>query len=489
MHSPQRSLLVLSIVFATSAALRAGEPEMIQLPQRGPILSAAFSPDGKQIAVAADKTVRVFELSSGREAARLEAGAKVGGIAFSPDGRHLAAVADGDTAQMWEISTAKVVWTMRSGQPANARGIAFTADGQRIAVAREATVCFCNATNGQQLLMTSFGGRFSKVIAPDGKTLVTIMNATQVMLWDIEKYHDLGTIDADPKAVAAVVFAADSKTLATAGSEKTVRLWDVATRKELHKIASTAEVRCLAFRPDGKTLAVASGDKWVRLYDIASGKETRRFGNVVGRINALAFSQDGLRLVTGGDEGVIVWDLTRDEKPFPKDFKLTAKELDALWTDLRSDDIRKSYTALRKLRAAPADSVPFLNRQFTQRKPVADEKKLAQLIADLDDDSFEVREKATDDLEKLGKAAGATIRRALADNPTAEARMRLQKLLTRLSSEAPLNADQTRDLMALRVLEMAGTPEARKALEALVRESAEWWVVREAKAALERLKP
>ena len=74
----------------------------------------------------------------------------------------------------------------------------------------------------------------------------------------------------------------------------------------------------------------------------------------------------------------------------------------------------------------------------------------------------------------------------LLGSPSAEAKARLEKLLARFGDGAP-TPEQSRDLLAVRVLEDVGTPEARKVLELLVRESPGWWVTREAKAALERL--
>ncbi|HEX5272820.1 MAG TPA: hypothetical protein VFW33_20120, partial [Gemmataceae bacterium] len=246
---------------------------------------------------------------------------------------------------------------------------------------------------------------------------------------------------------------------------------------------------CVAFSPDGKLIAVAAGERPVRLFDATTGKEARQFGGLQGKINALAFSPDGTRIVTAGQDGTaIVWDLKHDEKPLAKDLKLSAKELDALWDDLRGDDGRKAYTALRTLRAAPADSLPFL-RDRLKPKPDPDAKKIAALIADLDNDEFDRREKATKDLEDLGRGAESAVRQALAGKPSSEARVRLERVLAKLGGESALSPEQTRDLRAVRAIEGIGTPEARKVLEALVKESPGWWVTREAKAALERMGP
>ena len=69
-----------------------------------------------------------------------------------------------------------------------------------------------------------------------------------------------------------------------------------------------------------------------------------------------------------------------------------------------------------------------------------------------------------------------------------EAKVRLQRLLQPLGRDGQgLTAEQQRDVRAVRVLEQAGTPDARKLLEALAKESVGWWVAQEAKAALQRL--
>jgi HEAT repeat protein len=182
----------------------------------------------------------------------------------------------------------------------------------------------------------------------------------------------------------------------------------------------------------------------------------------------------------------VVWDLTRDEKPLPKDLKLTEKEMASLWDDLASDQGGKAYAALRMLRADPTRSVPFLKDRLKPRDPGVDEKKVKQLIADLDADDFETREKATNELEKLGKLAEPLMRAALAGEASLEVKRRLERVLKPLGAEV-LTPERQRDVRAVRALEQAGTPEAKALLEALAKESPGWWVTREAKAALERL--
>src|SRR5262249_10334751 len=65
----------------------------------------------------------------------------------------------------------------------------------------------------------------------------------------------------------------------------------------------------LAFSPDGRTLALGTADWSVRLYEVASGQERAALkGHAlandkrVGGVSALAFSPDGKRLLSAGQE-------------------------------------------------------------------------------------------------------------------------------------------------------------------------------------------
>jgi len=494
MFTPRRIVIAAIALLLAGPAVRAAEPDMLPLPHRGAVLTCAFSPDGKFVATGgADKSVRIWELASGRETRRLEAGDKVVHVAYAPDARSLVIVAAGGDApiQLWDAGTGKVIWKATAGA-GTLTSAAFSPDGRRLAAgSNDQSLYVLDAPTGRMLMNARghLGGVTAVAVSPDGRLIASGGADYAVCLWDMPTGRQLLRLMAHSKEVESVAFSPDGKLLASAASrDKGVRLWDVATGKKVRQLEAPDAVHCVAFAPDGKTIAVAGADKLVRLFEAATGKETRSFGGLQGKITGLAFSPDARRVVTAGEDGTaIVWDLTKDEKPLPKDLKLTTRELDALWADLAGDDGRKAYAALRTLRAAPADAVPFLRDQLKPRPATGDEKKITSLIADLDSDSFDVRERTSQDLAQLGKPAEKALRQALAAGPSAEMKLRLEKLLDKLGGDGALSAEQNRDLRAVRILEGVGTADARKVLEGLVRDSPGWWVTKEAKGALERL--
>ena len=280
----------------------------------------------------------------------------------------------------------------------------------------------------------------------------------------------------------------DGERAVSCSFDGTIRLWDLESGKQIEEIKGRQEMPALALSPDGRRLVTAGFDQTVRLWDLEAGRELQCFFWHAGRVLSVALSPDGRYALSGGDDRTMrLWRLPNPE-PLPRAVKLTDKQLDALWTDLASDEGARAYAAARLLRADPERSVPFLREHMKSDGKGLDEKKLQKLVAELEADEFAKREAAMKELERLGRLAESVLRAALAPPaaPSAELRSSVNRLLKSLGEDRPLTLEQQRERRAVRVLKQAGTPAAHELLEALAKDS-RWWTAQEAREALERL--
>jgi hypothetical protein len=165
---------------------------------------------------------------------------------------------------------------------------------------------------------------------------------------------------------------------------------------------------------------------------------------------------------------------------------LSPAEVERYWVALAGADPDEAADAMGYLASAPAANqrtVPFLRKTLKAALP-PDAERLRRLIADLDSDGFDVREKAQGELERMGEDAVPALRKALDSKPSAEARRRMKSILEKPWTPSP---EIMQAIRAVEVLETIGTPDARQLLESLAEGAPEAGLTREARAALERL--
>jgi WD40 repeat protein len=340
---------------------------------------------------------------------------------------------------------------------------------------------------------------------PDGKGGIAVASlATGKILYRLgRKTHDK---DDEPASVPQLLlFTPDGRRLATlpcghdrASNEdpeaQLVRLWDVATGHEVQRLAvrtpggDGARVSCAAFSSDGRTLALgAHGEARVGLWEIASGRRRRELAGHTAPVLTLAFAPDGRTLASGSEDGtVLVWDVrgTLTTRPGLAAGRSTA-DLVILWSDLASVDASRADRARRLLLQDPACGVAFLRERLRPAAPPAP-GHVARLIAELNNPRFAVRDRAAQELRRVGQPAEAHLRAARAGAPAGEARRRLDQLLRGLQSLTP-PGERLREVRAVEVLEQAGTAEARQLLEELARGMSEARLTQEARASAQRL--
>jgi WD40 repeat protein len=425
------------------------------------VLSVAYSPDGKLIASGdgyggggtggLDAQIRLWSAADGKLLRQFPGHLNsVQHLAFSPDGKTLASAGHDARAKLWDVATGKRLHQLR-GADAQFRSVAFSPNGSFVAVA---------STSGE------------------------------LALWEVDSgqvVREFGRVGDETRAVGQVAFLADGKTILSrefrSNGERgqDVRFWDIESGKELHSFGmntSNPHYSSCALSPDGKSLAIVSGDfrdSTIQLRDAATGKIVGQLqGHAGGAVTALTFSPDSKLLASGGrDTTVLLWDVSR-------------ARMEHLLAELASgkDDAAR---AIKKLGTTPGEIVPYLKERL--RRVANCEARASDLIVDLDADEFEVREKASKELENLGPDGAVALRQALQGSPSPEARSRMQKILDKMKTAGGQSAGfEPRSVwLSLAALEEIGSPDALQALQELAKGPTKSTIVREAGAAVERL--
>jgi RNA polymerase sigma factor (sigma-70 family) len=458
---------------------------------QAPVRYVAVAADNRTVATAAaDDTVRLWDALTGEQRHQVE-GCRAW---FSPDGGTLITVVSGQPSTLRASDARTGRERFRRPLPAcDPYGVmTLSVDGRTLAFeGTEHDICLWDVASGkEQGRLTGDGSRVLELtFSPDGARLASGSEREySVRLWDVAGRREIRRFAAWPGSFTAwpgaSAFSPDGNLLAK-GKDDGVYVWDVTSGEEVYRLANDdtfwANSCNVGFSPDGRTLAV--GSHQLLLWETATRRLRHRSDGFAGRFGTPVFSPDGRLLVAGStDTTALVWDLRSgtgaEGAPSPA-------VLNALWDDLASEDAGRAYQAVRRLSAAATQSVPFLRghlRPVSKVQPA----EVAELIAELDSDRFATREKATNQLAQLGEAAVPALRKALAGSPSPEVRRRAEPLLEKWTNMLPAG-DRLQALRAVEVLEHAGTPDARRALQAIAAGEPSARLAREARASLDRL--
>jgi len=451
------------------------ERRVIKRDLKGRVIYADFSHDGRLLAlVTQDGTLRLWDAAAAKELRRWTVPVAVTAMRtpdgqiesrsqadvrepqFSPDGRVLFAGGGRDpTIHRWDTTTGEELSSLQTPDGANA-GIALPSPaGDKTVLVTELSQGPCHmtlmdATTGQVVrqLWEGKGIRYAWDMSPDGRTLAVSEGGAPALV-EVASGRGRGRLENDVGKTANLMFSPDGRLLAAVG-ENEVRLWRVATGDLVGRLEGCgAQADCLAFSPDSKRLAVSEARNTVLIFDV----------------DALAAT-------------------------VPPPTALTDKELAGFWNDLSAADGARAFRALGRLSADPTRVVAFVRARW-KPAPELDARRIDRLLADLDDDDFAVREKASEELERHTPKTEEAMRRALLAGASAEAEHRIHQIMKDL--QTPQASPPSPELANLRVVELLetcgtnGAKEARALLRGLADGPADAQLTREARTALVRM--
>ncbi|MFC4112514.1 WD40 repeat domain-containing serine/threonine protein kinase [Nonomuraea zeae] len=254
-----------------------GRPLMAPIERPDGMATAAFSADGRRLALAAGSTVRIVDVAGRRVSARLELTGEPGqspqAVAFSPDGRTLAVSREGRPGhvELWDLASG----SRRAVTGAGATDLAFRADGRLLAAG--GPLQLIDPAKGAVRPLAPGAGQLDGAFAfsPDGRR-VAFAGPDRLTLWDGDVRTRIAEFSLSAGSeVTMLAWSPDGRTIATYEQGARVRLWDVRSRQPLGVVFDGKQALdgggngWVAFSADGTELHTVTPDGTVRVHDVA----------------------------------------------------------------------------------------------------------------------------------------------------------------------------------------------------------------------------
>jgi WD40 repeat protein len=226
-------------------------------------VALAVSPDGRRLlSWSEDRTLRLWEVETGRELRKLAAPAVGASGVFSPDGKKVLTFGDDGILRLWETDTGKPLLRL------------------------EGHTAPCTGT-----------------FSPDGKQVLSFSPDRTIRLWDLETGKEVRRFNGPRGKEGTAGFVAGGCRVVAYCDDQKFHVWETESGKVLQEI-DLAEMsgsrNSMTASPDGRLGLVYAdlGPGSVRVFDLTTGKEIHRYTGCRS-VGAFAFSPDGNFAVAG----------------------------------------------------------------------------------------------------------------------------------------------------------------------------------------------
>jgi WD40 repeat protein len=297
---------------STDGTLRLWDPAAPQEPAKAPappghllaVRDCAWSPDGAALAtVGDDGTLRTWDAVGGRERRVIETGTHlihpISAVAWSPDGARLVTAGHDGVLRIWDAASGEERHPLRCFELAALTGALFRMRAGAASDAEDPDVL-------ENLKLHACAW------SPGGRLVASGGEDTTVQLWDAASGARQQRLTEHTNGVTAVAWSPDGTLLASAGEHAALSVRDGVTGVLRRTLDGYAPV---AWSPAGNLLGAAGfvrgylRDGSLRIWNAGDGAELRVLAGRGGRVRACAWSPDGGRIASAGDDRTLhIWD-------------------------------------------------------------------------------------------------------------------------------------------------------------------------------------
>jgi WD40 repeat protein len=303
--------------------------------------SIAFHPDGtKLISASNDKTLRVFDITTGGEILMKELPAVISSVAIHPDGKHIVTACDNYLIVLSLETLFETIEIIDSEVDDNAEievdnldnesiGESITTVGSSSIV--ESVIGHDNINDHDietetqkqpppvtiieklelteiKRLMEHKSNISSVVYSSDGNLMISASDDNSMIMW---KSSTCTILQGHTDCVNCVAFSSDDTLIVSGSKDQSVRVWNTIKGVEIIKLEGHSDsVTSVAFT-HGKTFVISgSVDKTIRKWDAANGKELMKWDGHTAKVSSILVREDLGAIISGSQDCTVrLWEL------------------------------------------------------------------------------------------------------------------------------------------------------------------------------------
>ena len=291
---------------------------VLPLPDRYHPRTVRFLADRNRLAVGSadwqnSAELTVYDLADGQAVAtsKFSAGkSQIFVIDVTADGSRVLVEDRFIKVYLWDVKAQREVWAFEHPEASDTRP--FTSDGKHLVLARSRQAELRDAATGKVVSTfpnpgPGFGGGYSAAMSPDGRLAIQSDRESVVAILAAAGKDRMRTLPSDRK-VERLFFSPDSRYLA-GPTEYGTQVWDVTAADDKGPVARLPAATGAAFSPDGKTLAL-SDDGFLTLWSVADWKRLPQSADPPSPVYRVRVTADGKHVLGYTRGGWVRWPAT-----------------------------------------------------------------------------------------------------------------------------------------------------------------------------------